>query len=396
MGNIKINDSCLTLEQGQLIALVGKALDPVEDSIDFLEINVRPLGRHGFSGASLFLLWTEAELLRRFVVKIGSKTDIDAEVKALKSVDKFFPDAKVETDPPHYFHSGELAAIIYPFISLHPQVGTYTTELEHFCFLDNKKDHVCELGNLVGRRDVETLDGCALLFKRVFEKCKKAHNNSVVKPATYWHHYSVSLKSRERIDFRLRQMYGIEIDTTPGELVMLNEKVANPLVVLDKLIGKSDEFLLGPIHGDLHATNVVLDSTGMPHLIDFAWAKNQGVIFKDYTMMECSLRYMVFPTHRDPKIHLRIDRACLEESGLESLQSDKNFFQNVSEDYRRLITLLIVVRNHAKKVSVNKMKGKWFESYLKNLFVMHYRLHEYPDYGLLSARALGLLALHIR
>ena len=176
---------------------------------------------------------------------------------------------------------------------------------------------------------------------------------------------------------------------------MLNEKVANPLVVLDNLIGKSDEFLLGPIHGDLHATNVVLDSNGMPHLIDFAWAEKQGVIFKDYTLMECSLRYMVFPTHRDPRIHLEIDKACLCVEGLEQLRLDNSFFPNISVDYQRLITLLIVVRHHAKQVSA-KMANNWFESYLKNLFVMHYRLHEYPDYGLLSARALGLLASRIR
>ena len=393
---MQINDSFLTLAQRPLINKVVRALNPkVEDFTSFAVIHVRALGRHGFSGASLFLLWTDAESSQRFVVKVGPKTDIQAESRALTGVANHFDDAKVATINTKYVRDGELAAIIYPFISLSSSLGAYTTELEHFCFLDDREDQVRILSELVGRTAVEQLDGCTLLFTRVFEKCVPAHSKSVVESAKYGDHYKRSLKSRERIDSRLRQMYGIGINSKPSELIMLDVKVANPLVVLDELIEKSDQFLLGPIHGDLHATNVVLDNEGRPHLIDFAWAEKRGVIFKDYTLMECSLRYMIFPTHRDPQIHLKIDHACLEENGLEVLQSDTKFIDNISVDYRRLIALLIVVRSCAKAAS-SRMADKWFESYLKNLFVMHYRLHEYPGYGLLSARALGLLASRIR
>ena len=393
---MQINDSFLTEAQRLLIDKVVKDLHPSIDKFAELgTIYVRALGRHGFSGASLFLLWTDAESSQRYVVKVGPKTDIEAESKALTKVAKYFDDAKVATTSTKYVEVGELAAIIYPFISLHVDLGAHTTELEHFCFLDDKVVRVLALSKLVGRKDVEQLSGCRLLFDRVFAKCSTAHSMSVVKSAKYGDHYKRSLKSKERIDSRLRQMYGLAPNSKPRELVMLDIGVANPLVVLEELIEKSDDFLLGPIHGDLHATNVVLDNEGRPHLIDFAWAEKQGVIFKDYTLMECSLRYMVFPTHRDPRIHLEIDKACLKVEGLQSLRSDEIFFNNISIDYRRLIELLIVVRNHANKVSA-KMADKWFESYLKNLFVMHYRLHEYPGYGLLSARALGLLASRIR
>ena len=393
---MQINDSILTEPQRLLIDRAVKYLHPSNDSAaDLGLIYVRALGRHGFSGASLFLLWTDAEPSQRYVVKVGPKVDIKSESNALTKVAKYFEDARVATTSAKYFQMGQLAAIIYPFISVHKNLGSHTTELEHFCFLDDKEVHVLALSELVGRKDVEQLSGCKLLFERVFAICGKAQIKSVVKFAKYGDHYKKSLKSKERIDSRLRQMYGLGPDSKPGELVMLDVRVANPLVVIEELIEKSDDFLLGPIHGDLHATNVVLDNEGRPHLIDFAWAEKQGVIFRDYTLMECSLRYMVFPTHRDPRIHLEIDKACLKVDGLQLLQSDKCFFNSISIDYRRLIELLIVVRTHAEKVS-GVLAENWFESYLKNLFLMHYRLHEYPGYGLLSARALGLLALRIR
>jgi tRNA A-37 threonylcarbamoyl transferase component Bud32 len=52
--------------------------------------------------------------------------------------------------------------------------------------------------------------------------------------------------------------------------------------------------VIGPIHGDLHAQNILVDADGTIHLIDFAWScENWKAI--DFLMLECSLKFLVAP-----------------------------------------------------------------------------------------------------
>jgi hypothetical protein len=67
---------------------------------------------------------------------------------------------------------------------------------------------------------------------------------------------------------------------------------------------------IGPVHGDLHAQNVLIDSKGNLQLIDFGWT---GLKWRavDFLMMECSLKFLVSPPHA------RIEDLILLEKTLE-------------------------------------------------------------------------------
>jgi serine/threonine protein kinase len=53
--------------------------------------------------------------------------------------------------------------------------------------------------------------------------------------------------------------------------------------------------VIGPIHGDLHPKNIVLDRAGRPRVIDFGWARERGHVLIDYLLMEINLRAMTLP-----------------------------------------------------------------------------------------------------
>jgi hypothetical protein len=71
---------------------------------------------------------------------------------------------------------------------------------------------------------------------------------------------------------------------------LLGKTWPNPLRVVDNLVSMAFEGAAGPIHGDLHPKNVVLDRSGRPRIIDFGWALPRGHVVVDYVLMEVNLR----------------------------------------------------------------------------------------------------------
>ena len=72
----------------------------------------------------------------------------------------------------------------------------------------------------------------------------------------------------------------------------------NPIQVLNRVLALPPiEGACGPVHGDLHPKNIVLDRQMQPSIIDFGWAQRQGHIVRDYVLMELNLRAMTLPSH---------------------------------------------------------------------------------------------------
>lgn len=388
---MKINDSLLMSDQKAIINDIVQTIYP--DYYKKATVTVKTLGRHGYSGAKLCLMKTSTHPMQRHVVKFASLLKVEAESSALRSVKKYFADASVAPNAKDYFKKNLWGAICYPHFSSHKHKFGKSTELEQFCYLTNAgRSDMKKLANAIGLPDIENADNCGLLLKGVFGLCKNAHEKATLKNSTWEKQYRRAFKHRDEIDFRLNHMLGFP--EKKSTIQIFGVAIANPLLVLDDLLKQRSDFLLGPIHGDLHSTNVMYDHVGKPRLIDFEWAETRGVTFKDFTLMECSLRYMVFPSHRDPELHLLVDNACLEEDGLEELKGTRRY-KGFPINYHRLVEMLIAIRSSAKAVSTKKYSTDWFSSYLRHLFVMHYRLHQYPGYDLLSTRALGLLGRKI-
>jgi len=59
---------------------------------------------------------------------------------------------------------------------------------------------------------------------------------------------------------------------------------------------KTEAVPTSPVHGDLHAQNVLVDADDQLHLIDYGWTAERWPAI-DFLMMECSLKFVVSPPH---------------------------------------------------------------------------------------------------
>ncbi len=118
------------------------------------------------------------------------------------------------------------------------------------------------------------------------------------------------------------------------------------------------------IHGDLHARNIMSNDHDV-HLIDYAWVHN-GHIAKDFTLLECTILYMLLPDYMLSKTHTHL--LSLEyEIFLNNIYSSFSLsdFNTISEDadrdkvYRRAFESLKVIRKYAVK-ALKKYKSESF------------------------------------
>ena len=67
------------------------------------------------------------------------------------------------------------------------------------------------------------------------------------------------------------------------------------------------------VHGDLHSQNVLVDDRQEAWPIDFAWCRNLASPILDFTMLECSLKFLGIPQRSDLQTLIRVDSKLLME-----------------------------------------------------------------------------------
>jgi serine/threonine protein kinase len=172
----------------------------------------------------------------------------------------------------------------------------------------------------------------------------------------------------------------------------VGETILNPILFLKSECFKAKlQATVGPIHGDLHPSNVIIDKNRHVHLIDFAWAKKRGHVLKDYVLMECSLRFMLFPHYVNLEDQLKVDKLLLSRDGSKKLESWHSS-SPINHHYQTLGKVLTILRKQASRfLSARSEEG--FLEYLAAEFLMLYGLMKFDDYNrLVAARALGLIA----
>ena len=85
---------------------------------------------------------------------------------------------------------------------------------------------------------------------------------------------------RRAIDDAIQRRHAISLD-----------EVAKGVI---EMLGVVGDYRMGPVHGDLHSQNVLVDASEAVHLIDFGWCSERWIAI-DYLMLECSLKYVVAP-----------------------------------------------------------------------------------------------------
>lgn len=332
------------------------------------------LKRFGYSGADLFLaqFGRDDRLGIPRVVKIASKEQISEEADGVEAVKNYFVDA----NDIHGEVAGiDRAAIIYRLISSAP-TATDTSPLEDRVCIEVEED---EAGEKLQGILAQLYGGC----------CREAHGGTRTEfiLGDEYQRYRRGDRSEERLTATL----GDIVSADPFEY--LGTEILDPRGAIDRLHDREISGVIGAVHGDLHPSNVMLDHNSEPHLIDFAWAEDSAHILKDFILMECSLRFLVFPSFGDLKTQLDVDQALLEESGWQQLL-DVDSAHPLSYCYRRLGGLIGSIRHHAAEAS-----GPDFDfdtEYLGPQLFALYGLLAYDDYGFYPAsRALGMIALKL-
>ena len=67
------------------------------------------------------------------------------------------------------------------------------------------------------------------------------------------------------------------------------------------------------VHGDLHSQNVLVDERGEVWPIDFAWCHNDASPLLDFSMLECSLKFLALPLRSDLRTLIKLEHRLLLE-----------------------------------------------------------------------------------
>lgn len=324
-------------------------------------IYVKKLERLGKKAIKLLLVYFDkGKKTLPYVVKINTKKEIEREYKAIRFVQNYIRDAEKIEQSPCYDGYGAL---------LYPHQGN--KELEDVVY-DEKE---CSLNELC--RCFTTIYGFL---------CLTAHEASKPKSIELLKHYGWYLRDRaaeERIQFILGS------DAKKRQFRFLETTIYNPLVALERLQGRIT-CNVGPVHGDLHPKNVILDASKQPHLIDFAWSRYQRHVLVDFVLLENSLRFVSFPKDINPREQLQIDKWLLREEGYSKISNCSFSTGKKKGDYLRLAYMTQKIRESARRVAG---KDYDFSEYLLSQFVVLYGLLKHDEYAIPSTvRALGLIA----
>jgi hypothetical protein len=323
------------------------------------------MARFGFSTAKLFVThFDESMAGRPFVVKVDELEAYERERTAIANLLVYFVDADV-----HYYKHKDYGAIAYPLQkSGSGQIETFEDALSLPTGTDER---LCTaLKQVYG--------GC----------CRIAHNAKKVDTRKLGEEYLRYHRSA-KTDNDLCRALGNTFDREPFDFY--GEKIVDPRAAKQVLDSREFDITVGPIHGDLHGSNIVFDEEDRPHLIDFAWGDRSGHVMKDFVMLENSLRFFAFPRYFDPDIHARVDSALLVENGVD-LVRELATDTPLEAEYMRLASLVEIIRDAARAAGGDS----FFDEYLLAQFMILYRLLQYPTYPFhATLRSLGGLGQHI-
>lgn len=168
--------------------------------------------------------------------------------------------------------------------------------------------------------------------------------------------------------------------------------VARVAKLIKLVLGAPINVEKGPIHGDLHSQNIIVDHSNRISLIDFGWT---GVRWRaiDYLWLECSLKFVVASPYArlDDLIYLdeMLDRAWDDDKALDTTPLDGRL---EGRSLKNIAAGIGVIRRHARA----HVKGLSLADYRKGLIGMMDALTTFPQLNrayLLHSMARNAIAL---
>jgi len=328
-------------------------------------MHVWALGRFGYTGARLFRVrFDPGGIGPPYVVKVDEVAAIQLENEALEQARGYFHDAAAWQYSP--VPANGHAALLYQLLE---SSGGAITELRDLYEDDGSDDDaICDVLN------------------RLYTNCRAAHSSEPEE--------RLLGKEFDWYQRASREDRVAAVVSPSGNLTLWGCDYRNPLQVRDALLATRSRIPVGFTHGDLHPNNVVLDRNDHPALIDFAWA-HDGDVTVDYVLMECSLRFLLFPEHVDWQDHHWVTERMAEEDGPE--QVIQRYVANPglvhARRYIRMARAVKTLRDHAR---VCMTPAADFSHYLTVQWLILYGLSKLESYPfLLCLDALGVIGTRI-
>lgn len=124
------------------------------------------------------------------------------------------------------------------------------------------------------------------------------------------------------------------------------------------------------VHGDLHSQNILIDEKGECWPIDFGWCHDKSSPILDFTMLECSLKFLAIHQRSDLRSVIEIEHALAREPFPK--------LKLLEIPYRIEIANVLRSISAVREFSMNSMKIK-FEDYRKALCLMTYVHSTHPQ-----------------
>lgn len=349
------------------VTLITKCLESAE--LTPTTVSVRELGRYGDSGARLLLCSLAGG--RPYVVKIHRRAKIKREHHALSGVRNYFTDSD---GPTRLTLDGSRGALLYLYRGA--ESTTHISNSPVLC------DRVYQIQKFSDRHIRQT-------FARIWERCANARGIATRHQFIMQRDYTWYTR-KQAAEPILTSVYGRHHQKVNFNFI--GADITNPILFIDnRCFGEAREGWIGPVHGDLHANNVMLDKHGGVFLIDFAWACPSRHVLVDYVLMECSLRFLLFPHHVNLEEQLKVDTLLLKQDGASRLIRWASG-SPLEHYYRRLGIMLNHIRTEATQFCVRGGDAGFLE-YLAAQFLVLFGQMSYKTFNRhVGARVLGLIA----
>ena len=323
---MKIIIDLLSTEEESLLYALFEEADLSSDVM-----TLQPLERYGEKAKKLFLVYFDLEKTTRpFVVKIAAESDMQKELGGIKHISLYVDDAKNTAD----CCQADIGALLYR------HAGATTAD---------KVGSSKEFGEVAYDLTVPT-DSLICCLNEVYSKMETAHR--AAKPE------EIDLLEEDKgYEWYLRNNRPSRIEAILGELrkvhdtfEFLGAQIYNPLYAIRE-VHKKRTCKVGPVHGDLHPKNIILDGNYQKvGLIDFAWSAYPRHTLVDYTLLENSLRFMLFPGFCSLPEQLEVDKLLLSETGY-SDAAELTFSTDESKQYFLMLTsMLRIIPQRARAI----------------------------------------------
>jgi hypothetical protein len=247
------------------------------------EIYLKPLGRFGKTPARLysFCLKTNNGDSVPFIAKLDSLKNIKREKENNHSVQIYFklmPEIIAYEEEDGGVNRKEKRGIL---------VFSSAGDQELKTTLDSCKKTLSSSSKDFDKKQIkEAIEVVEIALKDLPRPIKKPKDNIVENAFEDYLRHEVGIKNMRK--------YFKKADKIPGLTQVTWRRLDNKI---GKFLKSKISLSKGLVHGDLHPSNIMVDSqnNGSVSLIDFAWASQHGVSAVDYAVMENSIHYMWAP-----------------------------------------------------------------------------------------------------